>query len=98
MKMMNAALLFNAVAAAVVAARMQVALNGFANATIFELNFVAEADGVVDGGILRSLVGKVPLKNCQRLFGAERHDDVDGDVVGIAVEHPVRKNPIIFGA
>src|SRR5437016_548088 len=95
MKMMNAVFALDGVASAVIGRRPQTTLNIFAEADVFLLHFIAERHRSFDALlILRgSHVVEKPLEDGERLLVRERNDYVRRNVVGIDVEHQVRKNP-----
>src|SRR3954454_23648483 len=71
-------------------------MHDLANACVFYLDLVAESNGV--GRRLRAqhTLGKVPLEDRDTTFSRQGKHDVEGHVVGIAVQHPVGKNPEVL--
>src|SRR6202795_4552382 len=93
----DAFFVLHAVAAAVIAAGVQILLHDFADADVFGLNLVAEGHSFAGGFAPQISLGQIPFKNCQRALGPQGQDDVERDVIGIAIEHPVGKDPEIIG-
>ena len=90
------ALLLGAVASAVVGLGLEIAVDDFANVSVFDLDLVAEADGLLCG--LGAVAEEVPLEDGDAGLGSGGEDDVERDVVGIAVQHPVGEDPEVFGS
>src|SRR6202795_1531519 len=93
----DAFFVLHAVAAAVIAAGVQILLHDFADADLFGLNLVAEGHSFAGSFAPQISLGQIPFKNRQRALGLQGQDDVERDVIGIAVEHPVGKDPEIIG-
>src|SRR5580704_4156659 len=74
---------------------MQVLLYRLADRNIFKLNLIAELDRFPRGVAIESFLGQVPFENRPGTVGAERQNDIERNIVGIAVEHPVGKYPEI---
>src|SRR3954466_1461310 len=96
MKVMQAFLLLNAVAAAVVAAGMQIAVDDFANVPILKLDLIAEVDALLRSIRLEDLISEIPFEDDGRSLRRRRHCNVERHVVGIAVQHPVGKDPKVI--
>src|SRR6185369_120705 len=69
-------------------------MNDFADVPVFGLDLVAELHGVNGSSIMARQ--KVPLENRNASLGSRRQNDVQRYIVGIAVQHPVWKDPEIF--
>src|SRR5580692_501331 len=75
---------------------MQVLLYRLANRNIFNLDLIAELDRVLRGFTIERFLGQVPFENRPGTVSPEWQNDVEGNIVGIAVEHPVGKYPEII--
>src|SRR5208282_906748 len=80
-----------------VAAGVEVLLDDLTDADVLGLNLVAEGQGFGGGFTPKIFLRQVPLENGQRALWTERKDDIQGNVIGVAVEHPVGKDPEIIG-
>ena len=97
MKCMHAFLLLHAVAAPRIAARTQILLHALADGNIFDLDLVAEFHRSLRRRAAMFLLRQIPFKNRQRALRLERQHNIQRNIVGIAVQHPVGKNPEIVG-
>src|SRR5271165_646117 len=96
MKMMYALLLLCAVSSRVVRLRLQVAMNYFADMSVFELDFIAELHRLAAD--ISPFGWKIPLEYRHARLQPCGQYDIQRDVIRITIEHPVGINPEIRGA
>ena len=72
-------------------------MDGFAEFDVFLLYQITK--GEVFGKVLSDSrtfrIAKIPFEHGHGLFGTERQNDIDLDIVGVDIQHQIRKNPII---
>ena len=71
-------------------------MNDFADASIFDLNFVAEANGLGWCFRLDHTLREIPFEDSDATLRRKRQHDVERNVIGIAIQHPVGKNPEVL--
>ena len=94
---MDAFFLLHAEAATGITSRAKVLLDCFADGDILDLNLVAEIDGRFGRGRTEILFGQIPFKDGERALRFERQDNIERDIIGIAVQHPVGEDPEVIG-
>ena len=97
LKVMHAILTTYREASAVVGPRPQSDLHGLAQRDVLNLRLLAEGDAAGDriGNARPRRLGDVPLENGSRPLWFQREHDIERDVVGVNVEHPIGKHPEI---
>src|SRR5277367_4779736 len=93
MEMMYALLLLCAVSSRVVRLRLQVPVHHFADMSVFALDFVAELHRLV--AVVSPLGWKIPLEYRHACLRPRGQHDIQRDIVGITIEHPVGIDPEI---
>ena len=96
-KGVNSSFLLDAESAARVTPRPQVLLYHFADRDVFHLYLMAKFHRRFGARCRVVPFGKVPLENGQRAFGLEGKDDIQRDMVGITIQHPVGEDPEVVG-
>src|SRR5438477_10063963 len=71
-------------------------MHDFTDVPIFDLNLIAETHGCGWGLRTQYAFREIPLKNHDATLGGNRQHDIERDVVGITIEHPVGEYPEIF--
>src|ERR1700730_4774712 len=93
MERVHASFLCHAEAPTRVAAGAQVLLHDFADADILDLNLVAEFHARFRRRAGMLFLRQVPFKDRHRALRSNRQHDVQRNIIWVAVQHPVRKNP-----
>jgi hypothetical protein len=97
-KSVNSLFLFDAESTSGVTAGSQILLHGFADGHILDLNLITEFHRRFRRRRVVFLLWQIPFEDGQRSLGLQWQHDIQRDVVGIAVQHPVGEDPEIVGS